>query len=159
MTEYFKSLTESDYKKLKDAIALITIYIAGVDGEIDQEEIQWAEKVTKIRSYKMSEDLKGFYQEVGIDFHEVLESYINSFPRDPQARNKIIAGRLETLNPILAKLDNKVAAHLYESYKSFAVHVAKSTGGFLGFFAINPQEKKILGLDMITPIVNMDEEE
>jgi hypothetical protein len=159
MTEYFQSLNEGDFKKLKDAVALITIYIAGVDGEINKEELQWAEKVTKIRSYKMSEDLKGFYQEVGIDFHEVLESYINSFPRDPHERNKIIAERLKALNPILAKLDNRVAAHLYESYRSFAVHVAKSTGGFLGFFAINPQEKKILGLDMITPIINQDEEE
>ena len=159
MTEYFKQLEADDFKKLKDAIALITVYIAGVDGEIKKGEIEWAEKVTQIRSYKMSEDLKGFYQEVGLDFHDVLESYIDQFPKSPEERNKIIATRLAQLNPILAQLDQKVAAHLYSSYRSFATHVAKATGGFLGFFAINSREQKILGLDMITPIISADEEE
>ena len=159
MTEYFKVLTEEEYGKLKDAIALITILIAGVDGEINHEEKEWAEKVTKIRSYKMSEDLVGFYQEVGKDFQENLDAFILAFPNSPEHRTKLIADRLTHLNPILAKLEPSVAYHLLKSYKSFAKHVAKASGGFLGFFAINKQEAALIGLPMINPIPYTPEEE
>ena len=159
MTEYFKVLTEEEYDKLKDAIALITVLIAGVDGEINNEEKAWADKVTKIRSYNMSEDLIGFYQEVGKDFQSNLDHFILAFPNNPEQRTKLISDRLSHLNPILAKLDPSVAYHLLKSYKSFAKHVAKSTGGFLGFFAINKHEAALIGLPMIDPIPYTPEEE
>ena len=47
MTEYFKVLSDSEFEQLKDAIALITVYIAGADGKISDTETQWAEKVEK----------------------------------------------------------------------------------------------------------------
>jgi hypothetical protein len=159
MTPYFEMLDEAEYQQLKDALALITIYIAGADGSIEKEEMEWAEKVTEIRSYKMSEDLLGFYQELNADFHEKVNAYLRKLPGTTEARNTEIEARLASLNPIMAKLDVKVGAHLYKSYTSFAKHVAKATGGFLGFFSISPKEKALLGLTMITPIISDDEEE
>lgn len=159
MTPYFDMLSEAEYQQLKDALAIITIYIAGADGSIEKEEMEWAEKVTEIRSYKMSEDLLGFYQELNADFHEKVNSYLKKLPATTEARNAEIESMLAALNPIMAKLDIKVGAHLYNSYKSFATHVAKATGGFLGFFSISPKEKALLGLTMITPIISEDEEE
>ena len=152
MTEYFSTLSEKDYAKLKDAIPLITLLIGGADGDLNKDEIQWAEKVTKIRSYKMSEDLIGFYQEVGKDFSEKLDQYINDFPASTDDRTKLISDRLSELNPLLAKLDHTVAYHLYKSYTSFAKHVAKASGGFLGFFSIGPEEGELIGLPMLTKI-------
>ena len=39
MTEYFKQLTSEEYERLKDAIPLITILVAGADGKFEKEEL------------------------------------------------------------------------------------------------------------------------
>ena len=64
MTDQFNTLKEDDLRILTDAVPLIAILIAGADGEIDDEELQWSKKVAHIRSYKMKADLKSFYAEV-----------------------------------------------------------------------------------------------
>ncbi len=157
--EYFQELTDSEYQKLKDAIALITVLITGADGQVRQNELDWAAKVTKIRSYNMSEDLKAFYKEVGIHYSAQLDQYFESFPGSIEERTRLISERLAQLNPILAKLHPRVGARLYKSFLSFAKHVAKASGGFLGFFNINKEEAKLIGLPMLKPIHFADEEE
>ena len=77
-------------------------------------------------------------------------------------RTSEISSLLEELNPILSTIDETVAYHLYKSYKSFAKHVAKASGGLFGFFSIGPEEKALLGLPMLDPISKpegYDEEE
>ena len=157
MTEYFKVLSDAEFDQLKDAIALITVYIAGADGDIDEDETNWAEKVTKIRSYSLPKNLSGFYEEVGVDFHSRLENYVSTLS-DLETRNKTVEQALTDINPILAKLPKKLGAAMYHSYISFAKHVAKASGGFLGFFSIGPNEAALLDLKMITPI-EWDEDE
>ncbi|MBK8391868.1 MAG: hypothetical protein IPL23_22440 [Saprospiraceae bacterium] len=66
---------------------------------------------------------------------------------------------MEEVNPILGKLDHLVALHLYKSYTSFAKHVAKASGGVLGFFSIGPNESNLITLPMITPIIAQEGEE
>lgn len=161
MNQYFKHLSETEYQKLKDAIANITIYIAGIDGKIEAEEMEWAQKVAEIRTYKMHKDLIEYYQEVGTDFEDKMNNILASYPEDYKERNAILEAKLAELNPILASLEPKVGGRLYQSYLSFAQHVAKSSGGFLGFFSIGPEEKAVLDLPMLTPIhfEETDEEE
>lgn len=161
MNQHFKHLSEAEYQKLKEAIANITIYIAGIDGKIDAEEMEWAQKVAEIRAYKMHKDLIEYYQEVGTDFEDKMNHILASYPEDYKERNVILENKLGELNPILASLDPKVGGRLYQSYLSFAQHVAKSSGGFLGFFSIGPEEKAVLDLPMLTPIAfeETDEEE
>jgi len=151
MTEYFKVLSAEEFGQLKDAIALITVYIAGADGDIDEDETKWAEKVTNIRSYNLPEGLRGFYAEVGEEFADKLE-HLKSTLVTVEQRNETAEANLAALNPILAKLSPKLGTELYKSYKSFAKHVAKASGGFLGFFSIGPKEAALLDLEMITPI-------
>lgn len=158
MTEYFKVLSDAEFDNLKDAIALITVYIAGADGNIDSDELEWAKKITEIRSYSTPEGLKGFYEEVGLDYQERVDKYVASLD-ELELRNKTVEQKLSELNPILAKLDTKLGAKLYKSYVSFAKHVAKASGGFLGFFSIGPAEKAVLDLNMINPIVWVEEDE
>ncbi len=158
MTEYFKVLSDSEYDQLKDAISLITIYIAGADGEIVEDETNWAKKIAKIRSYTLPESLKEFYLDVGVDFQDRIDNYMKTLS-NMQTRNNTVSEKLTALNPILAKLPPKLGATLYGSLKTFAKHVAKASGGFLGFFAIGPAEAALLDLEMITPIVWVEEEE
>ena len=75
MTEHFNVLNDEEYKSLTDAISLITILIAGADGDVKKEELDWATKITNIRSYSLPEGLRDFYGDVGLDFTERLDHY------------------------------------------------------------------------------------
>lgn len=153
MIEQLKGISPEDYEKLKSAVSLITVLIAGADGKIDRKEKEWAEKVTSIRSYSLPDGLKEFYLEVGEDFQERLDKYIDQYAGDVETRNKSIAKILSELNAIFPKIkDREVAVALYESLVSFARHVARASGGFLSWGSINVHEKRLMSLEMIDPV-------
>lgn len=161
MTDQFNILKEDDLRILTDAVPLIAILIAGADGEIDDEELQWSKKVAHIRSYKMKADLKSFYTEVDKNYLGKLQHFIEVLPSGVTERTNIISEKLTEVNPIMAKLSPEVGAKLYKSFLSFADHVAKASGGVMGFFAVNKAEASLIGLPMIHPITfeHTDEEE
>ena len=153
MINQFKGISQDEFDILKESISLITVLIAGADGTIDSKEKAWAEKVTNIRSYALPDGLKEFYLEVGENFTERLDHNIEEYSGETELRNKNISAKLEALNAILAKIDDReVAIAFYDSLLSFAKHVARASGGFLSWGSINPHEKKLLGLDMIHPV-------
>lgn len=153
MTHQFQGVSDSEYEQLKSAVSLITVLIAGADGQIDQKEKDWAKKVAKIRSYSLPGGLKEFYLEVREDFEERLDQLVEKYAGDVDTRNRQISEELSKLNVILPKIRNKeAAAALYDSYISFAKHVARASGGFLSWGTVNPQEKRLIGLEMIHPI-------
>jgi len=152
MIPQFEGLSEGQVELLYDAIPLITVYIAGADGKIDQEEKEWAEKVTKIRSYAYHESLQEFYTNLGAVYAGRLDHYISSLPSDVEKRTIAIGEKLSQLNSVLAKLDVNFAARYYKGLVTFAEHVAKASGGFLGFGSISRAEDKLIGLDMINAI-------
>lgn len=149
----FIGINEEQYDQLKDSLALITILVAGADGEIDEQELNWAEKLTHIRSYAEPEELNTFYGDVESGFEERLTELLNNLPTDLSSRESEIQTRLKGLNDIFACLPNSVAFQLYDSFTSFAKHIAKASGGFLRFGSISSEEKKWIGLDMIEPII------
>jgi hypothetical protein len=60
---------------------------------------------------------------------------------------------LAKLNQTFPKIhDRESAVGLYESFISFARHVARASGGFLSWGTINVHEKKLMSLDMIQPV-------
>jgi hypothetical protein len=153
MIEQLRGISEAEYDQLKDAISLITVLIAGADGTIDRKEKEWAEKVTNIRSYSLPDGLKEFYLEVGEDFQQKLDAFVDKYSGDVEARNQNIAKVLAGLNSVFPKIeDREVAVALYESFVSFARHVARASGGFLSWGSIDVQEKKLMSLDMIEPV-------
>jgi hypothetical protein len=159
MTTHFEKLNNNEYQSLKDAHALIALYIAGADGTIDKGEMEWAKKITQIRSYKMSEDLLPYYEEVDIEFTDKVNSILTGLSSDALTRKQQIESKLAGLNSIMAKLEPSVGAHLYKAFVTFASHVAKATGGFFGFFSVSGNEKALLNLSMIDPIIVEEEEE
>jgi len=152
MIQGFENISENQFDVLKNAISWITVLIAGADGKIDKEETDWAVKLTKIRSYANPNSLTPFYEEVGKDFTKKLKDLLAAVPQDTQKRNELLQRKLAEINEILPKLDNKIAYALYQSYTSFAEHVAKESGGFMGFFSISKEETNWIGLPMIDPI-------
>ena len=152
-------LSKDELSQLEDAFAYITILIAGADGKIDEKEINWAEKIAHIRTYAGDERLKAFHEEVDQNLHTRIQTLISELPTDVSSRSNAISEKLAGLNPILTSLDPYIGAYLYKGYVSFAQRVAKSSGGFLSFFTITPQEKKWVGLPMINAILYDEGEE
>lgn len=154
------SLLSSDkITQLKDAYAYITILIAGADGKIDPQELSWAEKITQIRTFAGDERLKTFHTDVNSAIASRIKTLIGELPADAPSRSKVIADILSGLNPILSSLDPSLGYYLYKGYVTFAERIAKSSGGFLSFFSIGPEEKKWINLPMLTPIIYTPEEE
>ena len=100
-----------------------------------------------------------FYYDIHVNFPIKFNDLVNNLPADTAARQQILSDNLSHLNAVLAKLDPRVAHHLYVSYTSFAKSVAESSGGILRFGTISQAEKKWIGLPMITPIAEPIQEE
>ncbi len=158
--DIFSGISEVQRVKLKDALGLITILVAGADGTIDEQELNWAEKLTHIRTYAEPVELNDFYKEVEADFYDRYKSMLSELSSDISTREGEISSRLGDLNGILNCLSNPVAYQLYTSFTSFAKHIAKASGGFLRFGSISSEEKRWINLPMLDPIIlEMPEEE
>ena len=152
MIPQFENLSAEEKASMLNAIPLITVLIAGADGEIDDEEKAWGSKLTKIRTYAHPDNLQPFYEEVGSNYEKQVDDLIKNLPKDTAQRNEAISGGLAKLNDIFPKLDINFAKRLYDSFTSFAEHVAKASGGFLRIGSISAAEKQWIELPMITPI-------
>ena len=160
MDQDLSMLSPEDVIQLQDAYAYITVLIAGADGKIDPSELTWAEKITQIRTFAGDERLKEFHTEVNEVLSSRIKALIAELPTDTKSRNAIISEKLSQLNPILASLDPSLGFYLYKGYVSFAERIAKSSGGFLSFFTIGPEERKWISLPMLSAIIyNPGEEE
>ncbi len=151
------NISEEEKTTLRKAISWITLLIASADGTIEEEELAWAEKITKIRGYNNPEKLSDFYDAVGKDFAATIDAETKALPEGKEAMKTHLSTKLEGINQILAKLENREAYIYYKSFVTFAEHVAKSTGGFLRFFSIGPEEKKLMELPMLTKIEYIEE--
>lgn len=155
----FEKLKPEQYHKLVEAVPLITLLIAGADGQYNMQETEWAAKITKIRSYANHASLGEYYEHVGMVFEERLKALMQELPSDPDQRKHEISERLDDLNEILPRLHPDFAARIYKDLRTFAKHVARSSGGFMGFGSISAKEAKLINLHMIDPIFQDEEEE
>ena len=152
MISEFEHLNEEEVSLLIDAIPLITILIGGADGELDHQELEWAKKVTEIRAYKNPDNLKDFYSIVGESYDTKLKKHLTELPKGVEERTLAISDKLAKINDILPKLDEEYRKEIYDSYISFAHHVAKASGGFLRFLNVSKEEKDLMDLPMINEI-------
>jgi hypothetical protein len=152
MVKELKVLTAEERELVIDAVALVTLLVAGADGKIDAREKDWASRLAKIRGYKEKVELKPLYRDVGENFEERLDHYLEKLPDDLSEMQRLISDKLTKLNEILPKIDSWYAQLYYESLLSFAKHVAEASGGILGFMSIDAKEKQIIKLPMIDPI-------
>ncbi len=155
LSEQLKNLTAAESDLLLEAIPTITVLIAGADHVIDQKESDWAAKLTHIRSFVTSghnqnkpDDTNEFYAWADKHYHEKFDALLKSSP----ISTDILTQKLASLNPILAKLEHQFAKKLYHSFLSFAEHIAKASGGVLGFGSVSDAENDLIGLPMIHQI-------
>lgn len=154
-----EQLDQEEFDNVVGALPRIAILIAGADGKFNEQEQEWAEKLTHIRSYNHPSELEGLYETADVVFTDQMTALIAAYPDQAEARNQQISDELSRLNSILAKLDPKTGSSVYRSLTSFAKHIARSSGGFLGFGSISSAEAQWVELPMIQPIEDTSEEE
>ncbi|NNE28790.1 MAG: hypothetical protein HKN16_04110 [Saprospiraceae bacterium] len=152
MISNFTDLPEEDLSLFLDALPLITVYIAGVDGKIKEGELNWAEKLIKIRQFDFPSALNTYYEMVDDRISDRIDELRKELPGDHEKRREIIEERLSKLNPILGELETHTANNFVASFRSFAKHVARASGGIFGFGSISEKEARIMKLEMFTPI-------
>lgn len=156
-------LSQEEQQLMVDALPMITALIAGADGKIDQEEKDWASKVMQMRTWDHpnNEITGGFYQKASEQYHDSFKRIDASLTGNLTERNDTLVGHLSALNVIIPKLPAKFGKSYYEGLKSFANHVAKASGGFMGYFSISAEEQKWVDLPMLNEFefIIEDEEE
>ena len=150
MIHEFKNLTQDECTTMVMAPALVTLLIAGAEGNIDQKEIDWGSKIAHFRANNHSM-LQNYYQEADKNFNETLKELIEKMPPDVSERNNKINQELSKLNNIFPKLDVSFSKEIYKSLLSLSRHVAEASGGIWGYGSISPEEKKLMHLEYINP--------
>jgi hypothetical protein len=157
--KFLETLNQAELQQLEDAIPQIAILIAGADGTIDEEERQWADKLAHIRAFAGDKVLHDFYNEVHSNFSIRFNDMLKTLPKDLSQQQQILSDKLAILNPILAKIDPRVAYHVYKSMTSYAKSIAEESGGFFRIGSISKAEQKWINLPMLTPIEEPAKEE
>ncbi len=160
MVAQFEGLSEQEQQQLLDALPLITILVAGADGDIDKQEVNAARKAAQVRAYhEDTELLHDYYEMIEDTVDERMNSYLNLLSKDSEERVAQVSEELAKLNAVLPKLEVRYGAALYDSFMSFSKYIAEASGGFLKYLSIGPKEHKVYKLPMVTPIVWEDAEE
>lgn len=149
MIAEFNALSNEEIETMLAVPILVTILIAGADGQIDKSELNQAISIAKLKQKKARVGLIEYYGEVGTDFEDKLKVMIQHFPVQAEERNPLIIEELSKLNKILPKLDNNFAIEFYASIKDLAKKIAESSGGILGYMAVGYEESKLIELKMI----------
>lgn len=152
MFKSIEALSPKDQKVLFDAVPQVVLLVAGADGIIDDAELAASEKVAHVRSFDFHPEWMEFYEQLDQDLHERLLAMINALPRDTKERQAVLIVKLSRVNEVIEKLDKRQARHYYEGLLSLARHVAKASGGFIGWLSVGPKEAKVTELPMINPV-------
>lgn len=159
MINALEPLNAEEKNLLTQSLPMVAILIGKADGDLDVKELELAKKIAHIRTFNSPEYLQSFYEDVESKFDDHLNDLNTSLPGDSELRGEVLAQKLADLNPALAKLHPKVGAQLYKGLLRFAQEIAKASGGFLGFMAVNSAESKWVGLPMLDPVVYDEDEE
>ncbi|HHP7240700.1 MAG TPA: hypothetical protein ACFCUD_03465 [Cyclobacteriaceae bacterium] len=149
MIPEFENLRPEEVEIMLRAPVLVSILIAGADGNIDKREMKEAIATARSKQSRAREQLVDYYKLVGKDFDKRFQEMVKEFPNKPEDRNPLITKELRRLNRILPKLDNNFAVKFYASLKELAKKIAESSGGVLGYLSVSYEEAKLMDLKMI----------
>jgi hypothetical protein len=150
MAPELKKLSAEELEFLYKAPLLVSILIAGADGQIDRNEINGAIETARKKA-KGKSSLQRYYQEVSEDFEDKLKILLQGYPSRAEQRSEQIASELTILSGILIKVEGSLGSDIYQSLKSMATNIAKSSGGIFGLKSIGPEEARYIDLKMIQP--------
>ena len=103
--KHFENITHEELLVLENAVSQIALLIAGADGTVNKEEMDWAVKLTHIRTFSGDQALQNFYAEVEANFNIKLRDLMKLSSQNLAERQATLTVSIAEVNPILAKLD------------------------------------------------------
>jgi hypothetical protein len=149
MNYLLEDLSQQERTILLKAPALVTMLVAGSDGDFNQKEIDKALDITFWKKQHARPDLHAYYREVRSRMEGDVQQLKRDLPKDTNERYRYLSNQLQDLNPILHKLEKPLAEQYYASLRELAQHTAEASGGVLGFLSIGYNESKVITLPMI----------
>ncbi len=149
MIPEFENLSDKEKDLMFKAPILVSILIAGADGNIDNTERKEAIRVAESKQSRAREALIDYYKIVGMDFEAKFNHTVGQLPSETEQRNAKIEEELTKVNDILPKLDKIWASKFYASLKELGKKIAESSGGILGYLSVSYEESKFLELRML----------
>ena len=149
MLKEFKGLSDDEIDLMLSVPILVSVLIAGADGNIDRREKKEAILLAYNKQYRATKQLAGYYRLVGINFEEKLLTCIAKTSNDLDIRNSDLIYELRKLNLVLPKLDKHFSIKFYASIEDWAKRIAEASGGILGYMSVTYEEAKLLTLKMI----------
>lgn len=150
MLREFEALEASEVELMLKAPILVCMLVAGADGKIDSREINKAIQVAR-RKAKSNNVLWQYFSVASEDFEDKLRILLQDYPAAADNRNEILVKELADLNAVLPRVESSFRRQFYSLLRELAREVAASSGGLLGYNAIDKEEAKYIGLDMIQP--------
>jgi|SRR5690606_10169564 len=154
MIREFGSLDSREVELMLKAPILVCMLVAGADGKIDSKETNRAIAVTR-RKARSSHALWQYFSVASEDFEEKLRILLRDYPDSASIRNETLVEELAQLNDVLPRVDTSFQKRFYSLLLELAREVATSSGGLLGYNAIDKEEAKYIGLSMINPPVSI----
>ncbi|TVR77230.1 MAG: hypothetical protein EA409_12065 [Saprospirales bacterium] len=145
-------LTSKQREKLLEAIPLIAVYVAFADGSLDRKEVDSAKRIANLRRFSpvKEAEIRKYYNEALESFDDRFYRLVAALPEDNDERTQILESRLEEVNTIIQSVNPFLRHKLIQSFLSFAQHVAKAEGTFLGMGGIGPAQASAMKLKMFT---------
>ena len=150
-------ISEENWSRLVNAFPQIAVLIGAADGNMDDEEKAWSNKVAHIRTFSGRKELFSLYEEVEAKMNDKIAELLKGYDTNAEAAEQAIISDLETVNDILHGMDTEMGARLYKDYKSFAKHVGKASGGFLRFFSVSKEERDLAALPMLEEVIHEED--
>lgn len=150
MLREFEALDTSEVELMLKAPILVCMLVAGADGKIDSRETNKAMEVAR-RKAKSNNVLWQYFSVASEDFEDKLRILLQNYPGSSERRNQILVEELSALNSVLPRVESSFRRQFYSLLRELAREVATSSGGLLGYHAIDKEEAKYIGLDMIRP--------
>ncbi len=149
MIPQFNRLSQEEQEFMYKAPILVSILIAGADGDIDRSEIREGLAQSKKKNRNAGMELMELYRQISEDFEDKLKIVLQGYPVEASHRNSLIAEELTRMNSLFPKLDRGFAAQYYKSICDIAMKVAQSSGGLLGMNSVGSAEARYVKLPMI----------
>jgi hypothetical protein len=131
MIKEFEKLTMEERALLLQAPALVSVLAASGDQAIDKAGKADAIKLAHLKIVTADAALLPYYKEVHINFKRHFEAIVKRYAPFDDRKRGALRREIESLNPIIAKLDTEFAKSLHASLARYEEHVKKAEGSVL----------------------------
>lgn len=132
--KHYDDLTEKEKEPLLKFPAYISLLTSTSKDGIDKEEKDTAIKITHVKTFSGDPMILGFYKDADARFEKTITEMNKTLPPGHEERQAAIKRELDSLEPLLHKLDPVFVNTLRRSMKSYVYYLKKAHENVFEYF-------------------------